>query len=137
MPILGYIAPPQRMIKVPDSASGTGGGGFSMLPSLESCLQLAVQEMCGGENDEDGVSSLKWPDSQVSAKLANVAAACSPWLADFRSVDPGALDPDIAPDRTAALIVTYTAVFRTAVSTPAPPPLPPWMQHRKKPEPNA
>jgi hypothetical protein len=132
MPILGYIAPPQRMIKVPDSASGTGGGGFSMLPSIESWLQAAVQEMVGGpgENDEAGVSSLKWPDAQVAAHLGDVVAGRAPSLT---APDGTYFDPDADPARSAGLIIKYTRVFRQAVSTPAPPPLPPWMQPRVKP----
>lgn len=124
MEILGYTAPPQRMIMVPNANADVGGGGSVPLPSLESCLQLCVQELTAGANDENGVSSLKWPDSQVSAKLADVAQASGVWL--------GSLDPDTDPARTAALIVKYTAIFRTAVSTPAPPPLPPWMVHRPR-----
>lgn len=134
MPILGYIAPPQRMIKVPDSASGTGGNGFSELPSIESWLQLAVQQMVAGEGNESGVNSLNWSDAEVAAHLADVAAGRAPYLI---APDGTYFDPDADPSLTAGLIVKYTRVFRQAVSTPAPPPLPPWMQPRKKPEPNA
>lgn len=132
MPILGYEAPPPKIYQVPDANSGTGGGGFTPSPSLEWWLQNAVQQMCGGVNDEAGVSSLNWPPAQVSAHLTDVMVGRAPYLI---GIDPNA-DPN-HPELGAGLVAKYTALFLYVRSTPAPPPLPPWEQHRPKPEPNA
>lgn len=107
--ILGYIAPtPQKTIKVPDSAAGVGGGGFTETPSLESYLQLTVQQMVAGELDENQVNTQDWTDAQAQQKLMDEAFD--------RSWPLYGIDPDTAPAATAMLVAKYVRIFRVAVT---------------------
>lgn len=97
--IPGYIAPEQILIRVPNSANDAGAG-FSDYPSIESKLQLTVQQLVGG------FATQTMLDSDVKEILQDRADDAAAWNG---GLDPGA-------NNIPSLVAMYVKIFRAAVT---------------------
>ena len=94
---VGYLAPyPPPMITVPDSSSGTGGGGTSNLLTLQGELMECVQQLAGG------IINWGMSDAQVRTLLVDRAAKPIAWVG--AKYDPDCEGSSIDPDTGEALL---------------------------------